>query len=224
MTGARNPWIELPTSAPYVVDSDRKLIELFNATAKPEHVVHLEHHPEPFLGNPDAPVVLLCLNPGYSSDCDRWYGDPVFANRARASLVHEPSPYPFHLLDPSQPAPGHHWWSRKLRPLINATSLQAVARGVLCVEFFPYHSERFGHTKLRVPSQEYSFDLVRRAIARDAWIVFMRSERLWFSVVPELASYRRLMRTRSVQNPVISPRNVEGEFDDLVGAVGNVWP
>jgi hypothetical protein len=219
MTADRNPWVALPESTPYVLEEDRELIERFNSTAKPELFVHLEHHPEPFLGRPDAPLVVLGLNPGYLPECDRWYGHPAFAARARANLVHGALEFPFYLLDPSQPAPGHRWWMRKLGPLIRATSLQAVAHGVLCVELFPYHSERFGHTKLRVPSQEYSFDLVRRALSRGAWIVLMRSKRLWFAAVPELASYPRLMRIRNVQNPVISPRNVDGDFDELVTAV-----
>ena len=220
MSGARNPWIDLPASAPYVAVGDLELIERFNATAKPELFVHLEHHPEPFLGRPDAPVVVLGLNPGYLPECDRWYGDAAFAARARANLVHGALEFPFYLLDPSQPAPGHHWWMRKLGPLIRATSLQAVAHGVLCVELFPYHSERYGHAKLRVPSQEYSFDLVRRALSRGAWIVLMRSERLWFAAVPELASYPRLVRIRNVQNPVISHRKIDGDIDALVKAVG----
>jgi hypothetical protein len=220
MSDGDNPWSDLPASPPYVLDADRELIERFNATAKPHHVVHLDHHPEPFLGRPDAPVVLLCLNPGYSPESDRWYAEPTFASRARGCLQHTPSPYPFYLLDPSQPAPGHHWWARKLGPLIRATSLQAVAHGVLCVEYFPYHSRRYGHARLRVPSQDYSFGLVRRAVARGAWIVVMRSERLWRSAIPELTNCPTVMRTRSVQNPVVSPGNIYGDFCALVRAVG----
>jgi hypothetical protein len=48
----------------------------------------------------------------------------------------------------------------------------------------------------------------------------MRSKRLWFAAVPELASYPRLVRIRNAQSPVISPRNIDGDFDALVKAVG----
>ncbi len=71
-----------------------------------------------------------------------------------------------------------------------------------------------------MPLPEYSFDLVRRALSRGAWIVLMRSKRLWFAAVPELASYPRLVRIRNAQSPVISPRNIDGDFDALVKAVG----
>jgi hypothetical protein len=71
-----------------------------------------------------------------------------------------------------------------------------------------------------VPLPEYSFALVRRALSRGAWLVLMRSKRLWFAAVPELASYPRLIRIRNVQNPVISHRKIDGDIDALVKAVG----
>ena len=226
MSERRNPWIDLPASPPYVLDADRELIERFNATAKPEHFVHFEHHPEPFLGRPDAPVVVLGLNPGYRAECDRWHSDPSFAARSRANLVHGELDYPFYLLDPREPAPGHRYWRQKLGDLIYETTLKDAARSVLCVEYFPYHSRRFAHELIRVPSQAYSFELVRAAVRRGAWIVRMRSERLWRDAVPELAHYPRLLRTRSVQNPTISQRNLDAGFADVVHAIrtGSVGP
>ncbi len=71
-----------------------------------------------------------------------------------------------------------------------------------------------------MPLPEYSFDLVRRALSRGAWIVLMRSKRLWFAAVPEFASSPRLIRIRNVQSPVISRRESDGDIDALVKTVG----
>lgn len=59
-----NPWISLPASALFVLSRDAEAIEAFNAGASESHAIHLEVIPEPFIGLPDAPVVLLNLNPG----------------------------------------------------------------------------------------------------------------------------------------------------------------
>jgi hypothetical protein len=216
-----NPWRNLPSEPPYVLPDDREAIDWFNQTAKPEHFIHLEHLPEPFLGRPDAPAVLLGLNPGYKPEDDRWHSDPPFVARSRANLTHERADYPFYLLDPSLQSPGHHWWSRKFRSPIAASSLEAVASSVLCIELFPYHSKRFAHSEVRVPSQSYSWHLVERAMDRGAIIVLLRSERLWMRVLPALSSYARLHRVRNVQNPSISPRNLPTAFDELVQEIGS---
>jgi hypothetical protein len=164
--------------------------------------------------------VLLNLNPGHKSDDDAWHERESFAARSRRNLLHEGLDYPFYLLDPHEPSPGHHWWRRKLSPLIDATSLAAVAHGVLCVEFFPYHSHRFAHRDVRVPSQSYSFELVERAIERRAIVVLMRSENLWFAALPMLAGYSRLLRVRNVQNPTLSGANLSSSaFAEIVCAI-----
>ena len=121
--------------------------------------------PEPFLGRRDAPVVLLNLNPGYSPEGPRIHSDPSFAARVRRNLCHLPAEYPFYLLDPAITGPGRDWWEPKLRQLIGQVGRQVVATGVLCIEYFPYHSRRFRHRRLPLPSQQYSFSLVREALS-----------------------------------------------------------
>ena len=46
---------------------DADEIERFNAKARYDHAFHLDLIPEPFIGNPAAPVVLLNLNPGFGT-------------------------------------------------------------------------------------------------------------------------------------------------------------
>ena len=214
-----NPWSALPLVPPYALESDRPILERFNQTARPEHVIHLDLLPEPYLGAPDAPVVLLGLNPGFAPEDRVPHADPTFQSLSRAQLSQAPSPYPFLLLNPTVEAPGRRWWEAKLARLLEACGRERVARGVLCVEYFPYHSHRFAHAKIRVPSQAYSFSLVRAALRREALIVLLRAERLWLATLPELATYPRLFRLRSRQNVILSAVNCPEGYDSLVAAL-----
>lgn len=214
-----NPWSRLPAHAPYVLPEDQPAIDHFNATARSEHRLHLELLPEPFLGTPTAPVVLLSLNPGYSPEDLAAHQDSGFQARSRANLTHAASADPFLLLNPEIQAPGRRWWEAKLAPLIKACGREAVAAGVMCIEYFAYHSLRFAHGELRVPSQDYAFQLLRVALQRQALIVALRAERLWRAAVPELASYAFLYRLNSAQNVVVSERNCPAGYAAVVRAL-----
>jgi hypothetical protein len=76
-----------------------------------------------------------------------------------------------------------------LLPLIDVVGIEAVARKVICVEQFPYKSVSFRSLGETLPSQQYSFDLIRDAIRQRKQIVMMRSERVWLESVPELQTY-----------------------------------
>ncbi|MCG3179572.1 MAG: hypothetical protein BIFFINMI_01910 [Phycisphaerae bacterium] len=214
-----NPWRKLPESEPYVLPDDAAALAKFNATVPARFEVHTELLPEPFIGRPDAPVVLLNLNPGYSPNDWKNHTDPAFATKARGNLLHKRTDYPFYLFDPSESRSlGFKWWQRKLRALVDDCGRKAVAQSVLCVEYFPYHSQHYAGPRLAVPSQQYSFDLVRSAIRREAMIVIMRSEALWHRAVPELQSYGQAFTVHSVQNPSISPKNCPG-YQKVVEAI-----
>lgn len=202
-----NPWAELPDSAPYVLARDAQAVAFFNQRAEERYQIRTAVLPEPYLGNPNARVVLLNLNPGWNPDTDPVnHARPEFIHRNRQNLLHEPSPYPFYLLDPMLLPHRTCWWDKRLAELIRDTSRETVAHGVLCVEYFPYHSKRFKKSGI-LPSQKYSFDLVLRAIERRALVLLMRSKRLWTAAVPELASYDRFFEANSKQCAYITPNN-----------------
>jgi len=215
----RNPWMDLPHHAPFVLSEDAKAIADFNRTANESTRIHLELFPEPFLGDPTSPVVLLSLNPGFSDDDARCHADPTFASLSRANLEHRLSDHPFYLINPVVRGPGRNWWDRRLGCLLESASREVVAKRVSCVELFGYHSRQFAHERLRLPSRGYGAYLARQALARDAVIVLTRSRRLWFGSVPELRKYPRLFVLRSVQNTTISPRNCPSGFEDIVAAL-----
>lgn len=214
----RNPWIDLPAFAPYVLKEDLEAIDRFNTSAKSEHYIHTSVMPEPHLGDPNAPVVLLNLNPGYSEQDEETHSNAEFADACRKCALHDAQDYPFYLLNPAFPGGGFDWWSKKLKPLIAEFGRESVARKVFCVEFFPYHSIKFAHDKLAVSSQQYSSWLVEQAIARDAVIVAMRGMRFWEKLVPDLHAYGNLFKLNSAQNVTISQRNCPEGFPKILEA------
>lgn len=216
----RNPWIDVPASAPFVLDADSELITRFNRTASEATRVDLGLLPEPFQGNPLAPIVLLGLNPGWSSEDAAVHSQPHFARLLRANLVHENAQFPFYLLGPDVKGPGRQWWERRLSQLLASAPREVVCQKILCIEYFPYHSVRFAHHRLKVPSQEYGFHLAREAIRRNAVVIVMRSRRLWEVALPELASYPRTYFLRSPRNITVSRNNCPAGFDDVLSALG----
>lgn len=211
-----NPWLELPTSEPFALAEDLETILAFNKSASLDLCIHLELLPEPFIGDPSAPIVVLALNPGFSPDDPRHHKTAQFIELSRRNLRFENERYPFFLLDPTLEAPGRVWWEKKLSRLINAKGRETVAQKVLCVEYFPYHSRRFAHAKLQVPSQAFSLQLIHSAIAREAIIVLLRSEKLWLKSIPELATYERLYRIKNPQNVVITRNNCPDGYDSIL--------
>lgn len=163
--------------------------------------------PEPFFGRRDAPVVILLLNPGLGSNDREHHENRRFAEILLADL-HSPNPaHHFHLSDPTQ-GPGHSWWNRACRELIKDVGHERVSRGLLSIEFSPYHSQVFAHAHMRLPSQIFGFELVRQAIARQANIVCMRGLRIWTGAVPELGTYKNLLVPKSNRTAALSVGNL----------------
>jgi hypothetical protein len=225
----QNPWERLPRRPPFVLAEDQERIDKFNLSAELEHKIPLDIFPEPYLGRPKAPVVLLNLNPGHNARDLVHHRKALFAKRSRENLLPTEVDYPFYLIDPGLVPIRDRtaWWDKKLRRLLEEERLgncadsrrKAVANCVFCVEYFPYHSKKFKHRKLQVDSQVYSFWLVREAIRREAVILLMRGEQPWYSAIPGLESYSGLHVSRSVQNPAISPANFPIGYSIAVDAI-----
>jgi hypothetical protein len=95
-----------------------------------------------------------------------------------------------------------------------------MSRAILNVAYFPYASQRYGHTGIRLSSQQYSFELMREALKNGAVVVRMRKNESWFSAVPELRGYKHLFQVRYWQNPVIGP-NLNG-YQKVVQAISRL--
>jgi hypothetical protein len=86
---SENPWDRLPLQAPFLLPEDARLINEFNVNAADRFKVHFDIFPEPFLGNPNAPVVLLGLNPGFNELDIKQHKEARFAALSRANLLHQ---------------------------------------------------------------------------------------------------------------------------------------
>jgi len=217
-----NPWRKLPQSKPFVLSDDAEEVKRFNKNPKrkSEHVVRLGLLPEPFVGSNDAPVLLLSNNPGYGKGA-KVRKKAAFRKLMRKNLRHTLTTCPFVYLHPDITKLGLKWWPNKLRHLINECGEAAVARSVLNVTYFPYASERFKHGKLALGSQQYSFQMVREAMERNAVIVLLRKCKWWFEAVDGLEKYAKLYRVKNTQSPTISPNNFAdpNAFDAIVRAI-----
>ena len=78
--------------------------------------------------------------------------------------------------------------------------LRAMAEKVICLEHFRCKSVRYQPLGETLPSQEFTFELLRDAMRSGKQVVVMRSERIWLESVPELREYPciRLSKRRCV--------------------------
>jgi len=208
-----NPWVELPNEPPYVLPQDAAAISRFNSGLKSHHEPYRIQIdtvvPEPFVGDPRrAEIVILLANAGYKPIDDGAHADPAFYAALRQNLLHKKADFPFYFLDPAfHDTPGGVWWRRRLGKLIEATSLETVAQRVACVEWFTYKSTSF--KPCRVPSQQYGFRLVEEALRRGAFVIPLRSYKLWRAAVPAIDDQPDLITTSSTQNVYLTSRNLK---------------
>jgi len=208
-----NPWTQLAPRPPYVLPSELPVITTYNHRVSEIHQIHTNVLPEPFLGDPLAPIVLLNLNPGFSDRDPALHADPQFQELSLGNLMHQRAEYPFYLLDPRlADTPGANWWRARLKAPIQLVGVEGVANSICCVEYFPYHSLKYRDLGRILDSQRYSFRLVEQAIARHALIIVMRSRKLWFEQVPRLRMYDRLHVCTNPQRPYISRGNLPQAF------------
>lgn len=222
-----NPWHNLAENE-FICPGDRETVLKFNQGRAEDHRyrLHFDIVPEAFIGARDAPVVLFSNNPGYSTGQLGARSTDPFQKMMRANLRHKESDCPFVFLRPEieDADYGKKWWRSKLRDLIIEFDESIVARSILNIVYFPYASNRFGHLGLTVPSQAYSFHLVRNAIERNAVIVRMRTGTAvweqWLEAVPELKGYKRLHNVSNPQAASVNRGNLsEQAYDDICEAI-----
>ncbi|HEV2579996.1 MAG TPA: hypothetical protein VGT44_04010, partial [Ktedonobacteraceae bacterium] len=97
--------------------------------------------------------------------------------------------------------------------------VERVAREILVVEYFPYFTRRGIGNICLLPSQKYTFHLVREAMRRNAIIIKLRARRQWLGVIPELTSYPNYYELNSPQNTCITQRNCPKGFPEILKAL-----
>lgn len=109
-------------------------------------------------------------------------------------------------------------------PLIRRCDLDQVASRVLVVEYHGYHAQKFDPPPLTLPSQYFSWDLVRAALARSALVVCTRGYQVWEVAVPELATYEQYVRLeRPLRRFTLGPGVLgEAAFELVVDIIGGM--
>ncbi|EIJ36953.1 hypothetical protein [Thiothrix nivea] len=227
----KNPWSQLPITAPRILADDKKIIDQFNKhyCGDLDFSIQTQLFPEPFIGDPNSPLYVLGLNPGYSPLADdKWHSDAEFTEAITNNINHRPTSFPFYFLNPKfENAPGSAWWLMRSRWLRGEVGNEFLAQSMFCVELFPYHSHKYKSipksisSSSLVPSSNYSVFLVQQAILANKTIIAMRALKQWFKLIPQLKTYGKLHRLNSPQNVSLSPNNIAGYsalVDELITA------
>lgn len=211
-----NPWLSHTAGEP-VHALDEPHVEAYNEilAGKPDLQLSMRSvdRPVPYLGNPDAPVLWLLANPGLS-ETDIYFAD-FHSQAGHASRTHEDKTlYP--LLKCVKEDPARQWLESRLKEPIQELGRECVADNLFLVEYHPYHSVSYSQLPVTLPTQHYTFGLVRRAIQRKALIILSRPELAWQVAVPELrdADVARLSSSRSAH---LSRKNLGPDnFDRII--------
>ncbi len=93
-----------------------------------------------------------------------------------------------------------------------------LAKKLLAIEWFPYHSSRWAVRGPLWPSQSYSFQLAEKMLRRpQTMVIGMRSKRLWGNVHTD---FLKVPYLKSPQNVCVSRGNMElGVFEQVVKAL-----
>lgn len=217
-----NPWKKINQQSPFILQEDQPYIKAFNSINghNVDRKINLNYTPEPRLGPITAQVILLQLNPSYNKAMPHGPQNEQITLRELQNIQDENSSHPGVM-------PGDGWWNRAFSQLMNEHEIgpERVARGICSIEFFPYRSLTFCHGAIRLPSQGYTFALVRERLASGALIIVTRAYPLWISAIPELTT--KLNKTVFLMNnrrrTIISRGNLSaGVFDKICARLCSV--
>jgi hypothetical protein len=224
----KNPWLDFDrSSASAIHEIDKAVVTSFNCSLEKRKNGHLftlstKREPQPYFGNPDAPVLLLYANPVINPDRD-WEesteGYSLLLDKARK---HEDIDENFLFLHSAYVGRfGYDWWMSTLKNVIQDVGLKSIHQNVFSVELFAYASLKFQGPKELIPTQEYTRWLVQKAISNHATVMLGRAKREWIQLVPELQGYKHVFELKNPQQKRITPGNTEpGVYDRLISQIG----
>ena len=212
---------------------DIPFIEEFNKRTKnPDHQLHTEILPYPFIGDVlGARVVLLMSNPGYKvssnieahekmSDEEKRF---VIRAQTQAMLLEDRAIFysgpEYKLFNDEQ----DWYWAKKTRIIREA--VPGVETKIAAVQLMAYHSRRYKPFPAKMgllPSQEYTKRLVKYLIdKKDVVFVYrgIKNKARWLDFVPELENATCVELSSSL-NACLSEKNCkDGGFEKIKAAL-----
>ena len=219
----KNPWLNFNISGDMVHQLDRDSFSLHNASVVADYKFLPQLAPEPWIGDPEAKLLVLLANPGATRGDvlgKKQEGADLINQLSIANLNHSIKDYPHFFFNPIlEGTDGHTWYKKRFGHLIEATSAQNVSKKVLSCELVPYHSFSWKKPRVMPPTQSYTFEIVRNAIERGAVILIGRGKADWFKNVPELSKYKRYFQPASAQCAYISPKNYGKNYREILSSI-----
>jgi len=112
------------------------------------------------------------------------------------------------------------WWMERTKRLRELNKNNDIDTLIYSIEYFPYHSVKFNHKALGLPSQEKIFKEVDRCVKKNKIIIISRGERIWKSAVHSLIGYKNIIKLNSIQNFSLSKNNIKSDdWEKIVKAI-----
>jgi hypothetical protein len=169
-----------------------------------------------------APLVVLSRNPRFSAESVEEELRPDRCALLIANLKTEGGARHPGLAPEFVGGLGGKWWADCFRGVTKtlSCSLETLADKVLAVEVHAYRSVSWTSLPVTLPSSWFGFELVTKAMEREAVIVVLRGRKDWEVAVPGLRTYGRRIVSSNPRRSSISPRTCGNQFELVVGALG----
>lgn len=190
-----NPWLNISWGNS-IADIDKEYLAKLSCFKK----IQTNTLPEPYTGDVTSNVYCLNLNPGSACVCDN--SEPQlkkdFEEYTQKTLRHEIDENMWFLLKGTA---GYDWWQQMTKDLCENPRM-------FVIEYFPYHTVKGTYFPRKLPSYEYSNQLIRQAMAENKYIVIMRHRKEWLQRISGLEKYKRLVCLNNPQNPCLTKKNI----------------
>ena len=201
-----NPWTNIGWNLGRIASIDNSYL----ASWPNSKYIQTTTLPEPYTGDVNSGVYCLNLNPGDACICDS--SDPGlkkdFENYTQQTLCHSIKGNMW-LLPFFQGTAGYTWWqliTNWLRGWLQKNKNGQNPR-MFVIEYFPYHTVKETYFPRKLPSYEYSNQLIRQAMAENKYIVIMRHRKEWLQRISGLEEYERLAYLNNPRRPYLTKNN-----------------
>lgn len=231
-----NPWNEIienyeqyKNEKNFILKNERKIISEFQKRNKNDrYKIHEYILPFPFIGNIANPqIVLLMNNPGFDEiELEKGFYEQFhkeFLNNLKGKSN-------LHCFD-DEYVKYSDYWLIKLKGLIALFDKKSISEKICMINYFPYSSSKFkdfyksdktnflenGYLK----SQEYNFEIIKKAMDLNALFVIVRGKKNWFKAIPSLENYKNTHHTNSYLNSAITENNCKNFYDKILEKLKN---